>query len=112
MHKFSNAQFPFMRLAARDLKYNINRTQNLIHLPTSEPLALSKNLPLHTGGHLDSYYDYVYEKLNNLQKAFNKGELKRSALPSEIEAVENEIRKDLMNRERKAMLQENDPHHR
>ncbi len=65
-----------------------------------------------TGGHLDSYYEYAYDKLNKIQKDFNKGDLKRSDLMSEVERVENEVRKDLMNRERKAMLQENDPHHR
>ena len=102
-------KFPVMRLAARDSNYNINRTQNLIHLPKTRELAITSNLPLHTGDHLDTYYDYVTKALGVLQKDFDRGNIKKADLLTAIEKIEKTIEYRLVNRQIK--LQTNDPHY-
>ncbi len=90
--------FPVMRLAAKKLGYDINRGSNLIGLPTDRGVAATRNLLLHSGGHLPSYYKYVSKQINKLQNAFDKGAIKESDLLSSIEKIEDRIHYDISNK--------------
>ncbi|MEL6554066.1 MAG: peroxidase family protein [Cyanobacteria bacterium J06621_11] len=103
-------EFDVMKFAAGDLGYNINRRSNGISLPTKEDLAIRYNLPMHTGGHLDTYYDYVRGQLFSLQRQFDTGKISKNSLVSRISRIESLIDRDV--RSLKVQLQHDDPHFR
>ena len=46
--------------------YDINRRENGVFLTDNRELACDFNLPIHTGGHIQSYYDHVEELVDQV----------------------------------------------
>jgi RHS repeat-associated protein len=88
-----------MRIAAEKYGYNINRNNNIINLPTDKKLSVEHRLPMHTGDHLDSYYDAVRVELNKLENAYKEGRIKESKLVQTIGKIENKLKNRIQNRE-------------
>ncbi len=103
----SAAKFTVMERAA-ELGYDINRGSNGIALPRTVELAQESGLPLHNGGHLGSYFDYVEGQLDALQNRYLSGAVTDSTLVSEIGKIENRVRADLL--KHRVKLQTTDPH--
>jgi RHS repeat-associated protein len=96
-----------MRRGAQ-IGYNINNGNNGVAFPTTVELAIKSGLPLHRGKHIPEYFQYAKEKLNKLDAAYEAGKLSDEQLLKRITKIENQIRKDLLNK--KIKLQKKDPH--
>ena len=84
---------------ASDLGYNINRGNNGINLPNTPSLAKTSNLPYHPGNGRHSTRTYtgpVNERLRQLQQRYDAGLVTDADLLDEIKALEDGIRKDLL----------------
>ena len=82
------------RLAEKKL-YNINWSSNGIALPTDAAESIKRKLPLHSGGHLDSYFKAATDRLSKLDKIADK--LNDADLLKEVKLIEDRMRNDLLN---------------
>jgi Pretoxin HINT domain/A nuclease family of the HNH/ENDO VII superfamily with conserved AHH len=99
--------FPVMQHAAKNLGYDINRTNNGIALPGSPQESLATGLPYHGGRHIPEYTDLAKERLQQLQIRYDQGLVTDENLVNEIKAVEDSMRSDLLSDQ--VRLQRNDP---
>ncbi|MBR1167304.1 AHH domain-containing protein [Bradyrhizobium liaoningense] len=59
------ADHPVIRLLGK--RFNIDGVRNLVTLPSRQPLATELGSSPHTGGHLGTYHDGFFERLENLK---------------------------------------------
>ena len=76
--------------------YNINSATNGLALPTDILESLLHSLPLHNGGHLQSYYQFVRDKLASLDALRAAGASDADLVRRALE-IEMEIRDALLN---------------
>jgi Pretoxin HINT domain/A nuclease family of the HNH/ENDO VII superfamily with conserved AHH/Pre-toxin TG len=100
-------EFPVMQHAAKNLGYDINRTNNGIALPGSGQEALASGLPYHGGRHIPEYTDLARKRLDDLQDDYDQGLVTDANLIDEIKSVEDAMRSDLLSDQ--IRLQRNDP---
>jgi len=93
--------------AAAKNGFSINAAENGWALPRTKELAKELELPLHSGNHLDSYYDAASSELNALQEAYRAGKVTSSQLPGRLNEISAAMKQKLQDLE--LFLQKTDP---
>jgi YD repeat-containing protein len=93
--------------AAAKNGFSINAAENGWALPRTKELAKELELPLHSGNHLDSYYDAASSELNALQEAYRAGKVTSSQLPGRLNEISATMKQKLQDLE--LFLQTTDP---
>lgn len=104
---------PFAEVA-KGFGYDINNINNGVSLPTTIKAAKAAGKPLHSGGHIAEYYREVEKRLGEIDQRFRAAAASgfqwgKDKVLAEMRALEDSLRRDLLDPSNPLKLQVDDP---